>query len=388
MLGKRSVRRWYLVHRWSSLVPTVFLLLLCLTGLPLIFHEEIDRLMGSRPVPAELPVDAPLANLDDIVKSALAARPGEVVQYVSFDDDQPIVGVLTAATLDAGLDASYYAVFDARTGEPFDVPRFNEGLMWAVYKLHTELYLGLPGKLFLGLNGLLLIVSIVSGVVLYGPFMRRLPFGTVRSGRGGRTRWLDLHNLLGIATVAWLLVVGLTGVINTLSEQIGTAWQSSQLAAMTAPYRGLPPLSEPGSLEAAVRTARAAAPDMTPSFVAFPGTAFSSRHHYAVFMHGDAALTARLLTPAIVDARTGALTAMRAMPWYMSALFLSQPLHFGDYGGLPLKIVWAVLDLMAIVILGSGLYLWVSRRRLPFEARFRDIDTDEAPASLPRRSLP
>ncbi|CAO3425138.1 hypothetical protein [Azospirillum doebereinerae] len=51
------------------------------------------------------------------------------------------------------------------------------------------------------------------------------------------------------------------------------------------------------------------------------------------------------------------------MPWYMLALRLSQPLHFGDYGGLPLKILWALLDIVAIVILGSGLYLWWTRRR-------------------------
>ena len=29
------------------------------------------------------------------------------------------------------------------------------------------------------------------------------------------------------------------------------------------------------------------------------------------------------------------------MPWYVKALKLSQPLHFGDYGGMPLKIIWA-----------------------------------------------
>jgi uncharacterized iron-regulated membrane protein len=35
------------VHTWSSLVSTLFLLLLCITGLPLIFHHEIDELLGA-----------------------------------------------------------------------------------------------------------------------------------------------------------------------------------------------------------------------------------------------------------------------------------------------------------------------------------------------------
>ena len=34
------------VHKWSSLVCTLFLFMLCLTGLPLIFHDEIDQALG------------------------------------------------------------------------------------------------------------------------------------------------------------------------------------------------------------------------------------------------------------------------------------------------------------------------------------------------------
>jgi uncharacterized iron-regulated membrane protein len=45
----------------------------------------------------------------------------------------------------------------------------------------------------------------------------------------------------------------------------------------------------------------------------------------------------------------------------VKTLLLSQPLHFGDYGGLPLKILWALLDILTIVILGSGVYLWLKR---------------------------
>ena len=68
---------------------------------------------------------------------------------------------------------------------------------------------------------------------------------------------------------------------------------------------------------------------------------------------------------ALIDARTGELTAIRSMPWYAQALLLSGPLHFGDYGGLPLKILWVLLDIITIVVLGSGVYLWLSRRRAP-----------------------
>jgi len=234
-----------------------------------------------------------------------------------------------------------------------------------ILTLHIEMFLGLPGMLFLGFMGLVVFAAIVSGVVLYAPFMRKLDFGVVRVTRSTRVKWLDYHNLLGVVTVAWLSVVTLTGTINTLSLPIIQYWQADQLAQMTAPYRGLPPARAEASIQQAIDTALSAAPNMRVQFVAFPGVAYSTQHHYAVFMQGDTPLTKHLLTPALIDARTGELTAIRPMPWYAQALLLSGPLHFGDYGGLPLKILWALLDIAAIVVLGSGLYLWLSRRRAP-----------------------
>jgi uncharacterized iron-regulated membrane protein len=80
-------------------------------------------------------------------------------------------------------------------------------------------------------------------------------------------------------------------------------------------------------------------------------------------MRGDQALTARLYKPVLVDAGSGQVTDQRTLPWYLTALLLSQPLHFGDYGGAGMQFLWALLDLATIVVLGSGLYLWLKRGR-------------------------
>jgi uncharacterized iron-regulated membrane protein len=70
-----------------------------------------------------------------------------------------------------------------------------------------------------------------------------------------------------------------------------------------------------------------------------------------------------MLQPVLVDAHDGHITAIAPMPWYLRVLELSRPLHFGDYGGLPLKLLWAVLDIATIALLGSGTYLWWIRHR-------------------------
>lgn len=375
-MTRRTITIWMFVHKWTGLVSTAFLLFLCLTGLPLIFHDEIDGwLSPPRPLAAVAPGTRPL-NLDQLVARALAERPGEVPLYMSFDVDRPVVNVTTGPTADAVPADMHFQSLDRRTGEV--LPAHAGGVMDLVLALHTDLTLGLAAELFLGAMGLVFVAAIVSGVVLYAPFMARLPFGAVRRERTERVRRLDRHNLLGVVTLAWATVVGLTGSINTAVVPVTEWWKADQLTAIAAP--GPVAAYRPGSLQPAMDQALAAAPGMRPQFVAFPGVTYSSRRHLAVFLQGATPLTARLLTPAMVDARTGRLDSVRPMPWYMQALLLAQPLHFGDYGGLPMKLLWGVLDLLTIAVLWTGLRLWLARRATPVRVRVQELVAAGEPA--------
>ncbi len=355
-----SLKRWTWIHKWSSLVCTVFMLLLCLTGLPLIFHHEIGHLLGTEVEAPPMPAGTPRASLDRVLEVARAQHPDRVVQFASHAEDSDELWFVTMTPTPEPTDDFRSVAIDARTAEVLAQPRFDEGFMWVMFKLHVDLFAGLPGKLFLGLMGLLLLVAIVSGVVLYGPFMRKLEFGTVRRARQPRLKWLDLHNLLGAVTLMWFFVVGATGMINTWADLIIKYWQHDQLSAVLAPYKGQPivPLTEQASMQRSLEAATQQAPGMKLSFIAFTGTAFSSPHHNTFFLRGDEPLTSRLLQPVLVDARTGGVTNAPQLPWYLTALLVSQPLHFGDYGGMPMQILWAVLDIFSIIVLGSGLYLW------------------------------
>ncbi|MDX1588283.1 MAG: PepSY domain-containing protein [Oleiphilaceae bacterium] len=365
-MQQRTIKAWSAVHKWTSLVCTLFMLMLCLTGLPLIFHDEIDEALESHQWQPANP-DGPLLSLDRILAIALDRQPGGTPLFMSFDTDRPVVNVTTGPTPDAPGNAMHFASYDLTSGDT--VPAHENNVMDFILQLHTDLFLGLAGMLFLGAMGLLLVMAIVSGVVLYAPYMRKLDFGTVRAHRSRKIRWLDYHNLLGIVTVAWLSVVGVTGVVNTLTTPILDLWQSTTLAELTRGYedRTVPGPGEMASLDDAVARAQERAPDMKLQFVAFPGGSWSTDFHYAVFFHGDTPLTEHIIQPALVNARNGDFTAMSEMPWYTKALSLSGPLHFGDYGGLPLKILWAILDILTIIVLGSGVYLWLARRagRLP-----------------------
>ena len=367
MLSSSAIKGWAWTHKWSSLVCTVFMLLLCITGLPLIFHHEIDHLMGTE---IEAPELAPelsnrRASLDAVLTSAKALYPERIVQFASQPEDSPNLWFITLTHTPEPTEDFKSIAVDARTAKVLGEPPVNTGFMYIMFKLHVDLFAGLPGKLFLGFMGLLLLVAIVSGVVLYAPFMRKLDFGTVRKERTTRLKWLDLHNLLGIVTLVWAFVVGGTGMINTWADLLIKYWQHDQLSALLAPYQGQPLIAaaERSPLQPALDAALARARDMDLAFIAFPGTSFSSPHHNTFFLRGNTPVTSKLLQPVLVDARTAEVTAAPALPWYLTGLLISQPLHFGDYAGMPMKILWALLDIATIVVLGSGLYLWLQRRQ-------------------------
>ena len=378
-----TIRAWRLVHTWTSLICTVFLLMLCITGLPLIFSHEIDAVLKPEAPFAPAPAGAH-APMDPMLAKARAAYPGETVRTVFLDDDAPQVGLTITPATDGDFKGYHQMFFDARTGEPrLDSKRDRPGVdvTGFLLTLHTNMFAGLLGELFLGVMGILFVASLVSGAVLYAPFMRKLDFGAVRKGGSGRLAWLDTHNLLGVVALAWMLVVGATGAMNSFSTPIFGLWQMTEVAPILKPYAGKPPVRPTADLSKAVKAAEAAVPGMTFDYLTMPAHSFASPVHYVVWLKGDRTLTSRMLTPVLVNATTGAVERVAAMPWYLKALEISRPLHFGDYGGLPLKVLWGLLDAFSIVVLVTGVYLWVVKKR--WRLKSADLIAAEVAAGAP-----
>jgi uncharacterized iron-regulated membrane protein len=384
-LSATALRRWRAVHTWSSLVCTVFLLVLCLTGLPLIFQDEIGDALGT-PHSAEVAAGTPALPLDTLLASAQTRYPGDATNFIALPDDDP--GMATIGLIDHTGGAFHWVKYDRHTGTVIDDQR--EGgtqkisFMDVMLAIHGSLTVGLPGTLLLGVMGLLFVAALVSGVMLYGPFTPRTGAGSLRLRGNRRLRWLDLHNVIGMVLLAWLGVVGLTGVINTLEKPLFGLWQATDVAKLLAdtasskgPVAHAAPVGSP--LNDAMRTAQRGKstqpvqdaisealkrhPNETVASILFPSEARHHPHHYLVWLHGDKPLTRELLVPVLIDATSGAVLDGAKLPGYLTALEVSRPLHFGDYGGLPLKLLWFVFDLGAILVLITGVYLWIGRRR-------------------------
>ncbi|MEM6532144.1 MAG: PepSY-associated TM helix domain-containing protein [Myxococcota bacterium] len=378
-----ALRRWIWIHRWSSLIGMLFMLMLCLTGLPLIFAHELDHVFGNTAEAPELDGIAGRVSIDELTRSAEAQSGGQAVKFLVEDHDDPNVWYFNIGPTVDAAETTEFIGYDARTGSLLSEYPMEGSFVGLMLRLHVDLFAGLYGMLFLGLMGFLMVIAIISGVVIYAPFMRRLRFGEIRASRALRTQWLDIHNLFGIVTTVWLGAVSVTGIINTLSIPVFEAWKATQLAEMTEPYADATPVpAADAQADKAVKAALDASPGMALSFMAYPGNSFASPAHFVAFMRGTTAWTSKFLEPVLIDARSGEVVDRRELPWYTTALLLSQPLHFGDYGGMPLKVLWALLDIMAIFVLGSGLYLWAAKRSRASKPE-KEVGSVGVPASEP-----
>jgi uncharacterized iron-regulated membrane protein len=376
-----TIRVWRSLHTWTSLICTVFLLMLCLTGLPLVFGDELNGLLRKEPAYAAAPADAK-ADLGRITAAAQAAYPNDHVRTVFLDANAPQVGVIMTPKADGPFDDYHELYFDARTGDlRVDDLKDRPGIdiINVILTIHANMFAGLFGEIFLGLMAIVFLVSLVSGAILYAPFMRKLGFGQIRTGGSGRVAWLDLHNLVGVAALVWMFVVGATGVMNAFATPLFGIWQMTDVKQVLAPYNQPTPVTPVADLQKAVNHAEAAVPGAKLDYVTFPATFYASPVHYVVWLKGDRTLTSRMETPVLVNAITGKVDAVARMPWYLKALEISRPLHFGDYGGMPLKVLWAVLDIGTIAVLITGLYLWVAKRR--WSTKAADLLAVEAAAT-------
>jgi len=361
MASPASLRRWTTLHRWSSLFCTANLLLLCVTGLLLIFHPEIDAMLGSMP---EIQHEGKtLLSPGQLVEAARQAHSGWAPAVYSEDEDHPgrvFVTMLPPGVQD--LAKSEAVILDGFTGKAADV-KLDETFSMIVLNLHANLFAGFLGELYLALVGIAFFVALISGVVIYAPFMRNFLFGMIRRERGARLFQLDLHNLLGISTLAWCSVVCFTGIILELGKPLLMIYQSQDLAAMTAPFKDRPAPAGIVPLDRAIQTAQKAWPHHRMQFAVFPGTQLTGAHHFSLFMAAETGLAKRVPKLTLVDAATAELTVASDAPWYIQALFVSGPLHFGDYAGTPLRVIWALFTLLTILLCISGLYLFIAKLR-------------------------
>lgn len=359
-----KARLWLLLHGWMGLPFWAYLLLICLTGTIATLSEEFLWLVD--PEVRAHASEAPPLSADALVAAVIAQRPGSRLASLEFPDASylaPKVELLDPA----GVERTYYV--DAGSGHiqgestvalPF--PEFIRGL-------HGWLLMPWNGHYSWGwyavtLTSLPILGSMVTGILIYKKFWRAYLHPRLRIGKGARTFWGDLHRLAGIWSLPFIGIIGISGAWFLMQGLLSDlAGYTTGPAAPVLDAKSLPRVEQlsdipPLRLDAALAEIHRAAPRLNVESVHM-----SDEPYYPIIFYGRDRIPL-VYSQAAVNPydgrliRTNKFSDQSAIQIVTNAMY---PLHFGDFMGLGLKILWFLFGLMLSAMTFSGMLIWTRR---------------------------
>jgi uncharacterized iron-regulated membrane protein len=364
MAASRARRLWLDVHLYVGLVMGGLFALLGLTGSVLVFYLGVDEtinpaLQVSRPVIETPSPDAVLARVRALypehdgpwrIEMPLAADDALRVRYYN----PPETAGRAFAPLMLSLDP--------------DTLRVSIGRLWGdyavtwLYDLHYTLLLGSAGKTVVGIAGLVLLLSLFSGLYLWWPSRARLGAALRPVLRRGAVRkTYDLHVLSGVYGLVVLAVLALTGSVLALPDEARSVVErfSPLRPSFRAPAGLLEEGATPIPLAEAVRIAQARFPGAELRWIETSGSAgkpIALRFHQAL-EPGRRFPRSQVW----VDPASGAILAVRDplentggdtfMDWM-------HPLHNGEAFGLGGRLLACVGGLLPLLACVTGWLRW------------------------------
>ncbi len=352
------------VHLWSSLALSLVIIVACVTGSALVYRHDIDRALNPslyRVTPGDAGWDAIWATVSaqySLAQGALIRGPidREVYQVEIGDDLLP-----------------FSVHVDPGTGHILGARNPANSLVGWLFLLHFNLFGGEVGHQVIGVTGVALVVITLTGVWLWWPTFRRLAFGfRIRWARPFFVVNYDLHRVIGICSLPLVLVLSLTGAMLVFYEVGGRMvyglFLTTPEAAVPTPLIDLPRsdgVALPLTLSEAASLAVRLAPDAVASSMYIPP---ASAGPVKVWLRTPGDTRPNVGSwHAEIDRSTG--TVMSAMlpqntswPAHVEESWVVA-LHFGTFGGSPVRLLYAASGLVPVILLVTGIVQWWLPRR-------------------------
>lgn len=375
------VRIYKLVHTWTGLLAGMALFIAFYAGAITLFKEPLVRWASPPASVAERTVS--LEEVPALVTALIAAHPEAARDLrVGLTPAPPRERVEwevhpPGADEHDSLSARHFrAVFDDGGAVRADEVRRTH-VAELIDVLHRVV--GLPVdrdecRWFMGVVAALYAVAIFSGVVIVLPSLVKDLFA-LRVGPNLKRMWLDVHNVVGIFSLPFHVIMAVTAVVFAFHDGIYFVQDRVLYGGkLSATFQGRPPPDatprDPAKMlppAEIVSKVTAIAPDFEPEALQYLQVT-SPRASVRVWGHSSKALGFRAFGSfAMVDPYSGKLMTTEYLPGHQSGaatvLTSAFALHFGSYGGAPLKGVYFLLALLGAWLFYTGNLLWVETRR-------------------------
>jgi uncharacterized iron-regulated membrane protein len=367
----RARSKWFTVHRWIGIGLGVWFALVGLSGAILVFEDSIDAWLN----PRLLTTSARGSHLSaqTIVERAESAYPLGLVEKIRFPAAEGEVYRLTmrvkprrvgAERIEAMFDPVNGKFLGARSLESLGIAAPD--LLRTLYEFHRNVLLGNAGSNIVGIAGLLLLTSAITGFVLAAPrtraALRRIVWINPRTS-ATRIAY-DFHRSTGIVFAITLLLATLTGAtlvyVNYVRDLVS-------VFSEVAPFPTVPwekqRANEPLQLDRVIANVRQRFPEHTLLEVHGSPRQMAGHLYYLkragdVHRLGDTIAWINPLSGEMIIERSP--RTRTAGEGFMHWLF---PLHSGTAFGTPGQIAMCLTGIVPMLLVFTGLWVWLRKRR-------------------------
>lgn len=376
------VRTYKDVHSWVGILSGLALFIAFYAGAITMFEAPLQR-WASAALSSPLALPPSLERTPELIDKVLAAHPEARTSYtvhVVTGPEQPArVTWTTGNRREPG--PTYYAglalddSLQVTTVAPSPVAQLID-------VLYQQVGLPLPHEAampIMGVIALLYAVALFSGVVALLPSLVKHLFAA-RIGANAKRMWLDVHNMLGLFSLPFHIVMAVTAVMFAFHFEFYIA-QIGVKAIGGANIEGaMPPRTMPKTVIPSLSTLHAALPPAV--LIArierqMPGLTIRSiryaydgqRGLYGEVEGSDTRYALRFPTYGMgeIDTRTGAITKSDYLPGRQDGWFATETgifaLHYGSFGGIAVRWLYFLLGLAGALVFYSGNLLWIESRR-------------------------
>ena len=199
-------RALFQVHLWCGLILGLSFVVVCLTGTIVVYKKELERL--AIPDLVHVQATGPRGSFAEMVRLVKERYPDQrLVNAYLYQEP----GVSWSFRLQ-GPEGRVQVYVNPYTLRILGDDGYQDKFLQWVYDLHTDLLLGPTGLLLNGWGAFLLVVMCLSGIVVWWPgrhlWKRGFQYASAARWKG---KTYDIHRLTGVASLALLIFIAVTG---------------------------------------------------------------------------------------------------------------------------------------------------------------------------------
>lgn len=364
--GLRQSMSW--LHTWSGLIFGWVLFAMFLTGTLAFFRPEITSWMQpeiqTRPASAAQSVAAAQRYLGEHASDATR-------WFITPPSDrEPLIQLLYQSPKPKPGERGFVRVkLDPATGEAVTARQTRGGDFF--YRFHFELETAFPwGRWLASIAGMFMLVAIISGIITHKKIFT--DFFTFRPRKGGQRAWMDGHNALSVLGLPFHLMITFSGLVLFMAMLMP--------AGILAVYENPRQYSDDVFKAFKIAPARNEPAPLVPlaPLVAQAQEHWQGRVGRVTVNHpGDAGATVTLVRDAADGVSYGRLAPYMRFDGVTGALQEGEDelsatvrtagvitgLHLGLFAEPLLRWLYFLVSLAGTGMVGTGLVLWIAKRR-------------------------